>query len=109
MTTISSAINAYTALSNAVNGEQMSVSGAAQSGSDVAPGQDFASVLKGAAKDSIATMRTAETQSAAAIAGKADIREVVQAVTNAELTLQTVVNIRDKVIGAYNDIIRMPV
>jgi flagellar hook-basal body complex protein FliE len=33
----------------------------------------------------------------------------VQAVTNAELTLQTVVNIRDKVIGAYNDIIRMPV
>lgn len=109
MSTISNAINAYTALSNAVTGEGMSISSAAQSGADVAPGQDFASVLKDAAKDSISTMRNAETLSAAAIAGKADIREVVQAVTNAQLTLQTVVNIRDKVIGAYNDIIRMPV
>ena len=109
MTTISNAINAYSALANAVSGEKMAVSSAAQSGAEVEPGKDFATMLQGAAKDSIATMRNAETQSAAAIAGKADIREVVQAVTNAELTLQTVVNIRDKVIGAYNDIIRMPV
>lgn len=109
MTTISNAINAYKALSSAVAGEKMAITGAAEAGSDVAPGQDFASMLQGVAKDSIATMRKAETQSAAAIAGKADIRDVVQAVTNAELTLQTVVNVRDKVIGAYNDIIRMPV
>ena len=48
-------------------------------------------------------------ESAAGIAGKADIRDVVQAVTNAELTLKTVVSVRDKVISAYNDIIHLPV
>jgi len=34
---------------------------------------------------------------------------VVTAVTNAEVTLQTVVAVRDKVISAYQDILRMPV
>ena len=114
MTTISNAINAYSALSRAITGEQDSLvkqaTGALSGDPTVtAPGKDFASVLQSAAKGSVATMRNAETQSAAAIAGKADIREVVQAVTNAELTLQTVVNVRDKVISAYNDIIHLPV
>ncbi len=110
MTTVSDAINAYSALSKAVSGEGMSITGSQK---DFAPtqsvGNDFASVLEKTAKDSVATMRKAEVESAAGIAGKADIREVVQAVTNAELTLQTVVNVRDKVISAYNDIIHLPV
>jgi len=110
MTTISNAINAYSALSKAVSGEGMSISGMTQStDATQSIGNDFASVLEKTARDSVSTMRKAETDSAAAIAGKADIREVVQAVTNAELTLQTVVNVRDKVISAYNDIIHLPV
>jgi len=113
MTTVSDAINAYSALSRAVSGEGMSVSnGNGQSGG-FAPtqsiGNDFASVLEKTARDSVSTLRKGEVESAAGIAGKADIREVVQAVTNAELTLQTVVNVRDKVISAYNDIIHLPV
>jgi flagellar hook-basal body complex protein FliE len=106
MSTINNAINAYQALSKA-----MSVENAASTDPGAADhsGSDFATVLKDAAQNSIKTMKTAETDTAAAIAGKADIREVVAAVTNAELTLQTVVTVRDKVISAYNDIIRMPV
>ncbi|WP_428846066.1 flagellar hook-basal body complex protein FliE [Magnetospirillum sulfuroxidans] len=73
------------------------------------PGSDFASVLKDAAKMSVGALKEAEQQSAAAIAGKADIREVVAAVNNAELTLETVVTVRDKVINAYNEILRMPI
>ena len=112
MTTISSAINAYSALSRSIAGEADSLSQQASgglTGDAQSPGKDFASVLETAAKDSISTMRKAETDSAAAIAGKADIRDVVQAVTNAELTLKTVVNVRDKVLSAYNDIIHLPV
>jgi flagellar hook-basal body complex protein FliE len=110
MTTVSDAINAYSALSKAVSGEGMSITGSSKDfAATQSIGNDFASVLEKTAKDSVATMRKAEVDSAAGIAGKADIREVVQAVTNAELTLQTVVNVRDKVISAYNDIIHLPV
>jgi flagellar hook-basal body complex protein FliE len=44
-----------------------------------------------------------------AIAGKADLTEVVTAVTNAEITLKTVLAIRDRVIQAYQEIARMPI
>ncbi len=106
MSSITDAINAYSALAKGTTG------GYGMEASDTpeaAPGSDFASVLKGAAQNSIASLKTAEAGTAAAIAGKADIRDVVAAVTNAELTLETVVNVRDKVINAYNDIIRMPI
>ncbi len=72
-------------------------------------GTDFASVLKDAAKVAVGDAKSAEKSSMAAIAGKADIREVVAAVANAEMTLETVVNVRDKVINAYNEILRMPI
>ncbi len=106
MNTIAAAINAYSALARAASEP---AEGAAPAASAMAPGTDFASVLKDAARGAVNTLRTGEQASAAGIAGKADIREVVAAVTNAELTLETVVSVRDKVISAYNDILRMPI
>lgn len=103
MTRITDALNAYAAL--AKPGDAME----ARDTPAPVPGTDFASVLKDAAKVAVGTMKEAETMSAAAIAGKADIREVVAAVTNAEMTLETVVTVRDKVIQAYNEILRMPI
>jgi flagellar hook-basal body complex protein FliE len=104
MTRISDAINAYSSLGNAL-GNTME----ARDTPAPVPGSDFASVLKDAAKVVVGTMKESEQMSAAAIAGKADIREVVAAVTNAEMTLETVVTVRDKVITAYNEIMRMPI
>jgi flagellar hook-basal body complex protein FliE len=43
------------------------------------------------------------------VMGTADPTDVVQAVNSADMTLQTVVAIRDKMIGAYQDILRMPI
>lgn len=108
MSSITDAINAYSALSRATTG---GAEGGmeARDAPDVQSGADFASMLKGTAKDTVSSLKTAEAGTAAAIAGKADIRDVVAAVTNAELTLETVVNVRDKVINAYNDIMRMPI
>lgn len=44
-----------------------------------------------------------------AITGKADLTDVVTAVANAENALNTVVAIRDRVINAYQEIIKMPI
>lgn len=40
--------------------------------------------------------------------GQANLTDVVTAVSEAEVTLQTVVAIRDKVVDAYKEILRMP-
>ena len=53
--------------------------------------------------------KTSEQAPAAAAAGKADINSVVVAVAEAELTLISVVAIRDKVLQAYQQIMRMPI
>ena len=45
----------------------------------------------------------------AAVEGKANVAEVVTAVANAELALQTVVAVRDQVVQAYQEILRMPI
>ncbi len=55
------------------------------------------------------TIRQSEQTTAAGVAGTADVQQVVQALGDAEVTMQTVVAVRDKVLGAYNDIMRMTV
>lgn len=72
-------------------------------------GPSFGSLLEEAAKSSLDTMKKGETLTAKAAVGQADIADVVQAVTNAEMTLQAATTIRDKVIGAYQEILRMPI
>jgi flagellar hook-basal body complex protein FliE len=50
-----------------------------------------------------------EGLSAKALANKAEYHQLVTAVNNAELTLRTVVSIRDRMVSAYQDIIKMPI
>ncbi|MEZ5692119.1 MAG: flagellar hook-basal body complex protein FliE [Rickettsiales bacterium] len=69
----------------------------------------FYDLLKDGVQDVIDTQRNAEELSMEAITGKVDLSELVTAVSDAELSLNTVVAIRDKVISAYQDIIRMPI
>ncbi len=72
-------------------------------------GGGFADVLRGAVNDGVETLNQAEKVSRAAAAGKADVNEVITAVSEAELTLQTVVALRDRVIQADQEILRMPI
>ena len=72
-------------------------------------GPSFGDFVKKTAVDSINTMRGGEQMSAKAVTGKADLTDVVQAVTAAELTLQTVVAVRDRMLNAYQEIMRMPI
>jgi len=72
-------------------------------------GGGFADMLKSALTDAIDTQKTGESASLQAATGKADINSVVAAVNNAELTLQTVLAVRDKVVAAYTEIMHMTV
>lgn len=74
-----------------------------------ATGKDFASFVRDAADASIDAMHKGEEVSMAGIAGKADLTDVVNAVNDAEMTLQTVSALRDKLVEAYREIIRMPI
>jgi len=74
-----------------------------------APDEDFGALVRSAIAEARKIGEHSEKISVAAINDRADITQVVTAVSEAEMTLQTVVNIRDKVLEAYNDIIRMPV
>lgn len=72
-------------------------------------GPGFSEMLQQLAKDAVETTRGAETASLQAVEGKADLQQVVNAVTAAELTVQTVTAVRDRVIAAYQEILRMPI
>lgn len=74
-----------------------------------ASGPSFGELLGGAAQTALHNMRNAEAVTAQGVAGKADTQAVVHALTNAELTMQTVVAVRDKVLSAYSDVMRMAI
>ncbi len=76
---------------------------------DQAKSSDFAGILREATQGAVDTLRQGEAQSLKAAAGTADINDVVTAVGKAELTLQTVVTLRDRVIQAYQEVLRMPI
>lgn len=76
---------------------------------DTPKGADFASMVKDAAEAAIEAGRKSEQVTVQAVAGNADLADVVTAVNNAEITLQTVVAVRDRVINAYQEIMRMPI
>lgn len=49
-----------------------------------------------------------EVTSAKVLAGQASMVDVVTAASRAEMVVETVVTVRDKVIRAYDDILKMP-
>jgi flagellar hook-basal body complex protein FliE len=106
ITSIGNAIAAYNATLKSATGEADPSEAA---GNGQATGPDFASVLRDGAQAAIDAGKKSEMLSEQALSGKADVREVVQAVNNAAVTLQTVVAVRDKVITAYNSILQMPI
>jgi flagellar hook-basal body complex protein FliE len=99
---IASALSAYAKTAASGIGGGMEARGAKD------PGVDFMSLVKEAAESAVETGKQGEAASMKAVAGQADVADVVTAVANAEVTLQTAIAIRDKVIAAYQDITRMP-
>jgi flagellar hook-basal body complex protein FliE len=78
-------------------------------GMEAADGLDFGAMVKNAMGDVMSTTKKAETQIAANVAGKAELIDVVTAISAAEASLETVMAVRDQVINAYQEIMRMPI
>ena len=72
-------------------------------------GPDFASMVKGAMNDVVSTSKQAETQMMAHAQGKAELIDVVTAVSSAQASLETAMAVRDQVISAYKEIMAMPI
>lgn len=69
----------------------------------------FAASIDQAMQSAIQTGHTADRQAMKAVSGDGNLTEVVTALSKAELTLQTVTTIRDKVVQAVQDIMKMPI
>lgn len=73
------------------------------------PDSGFGAMLQRALNGSVETGHAAETKAMQAIAGGGNLTEVVTALSRAELALQTATAIRDRVVQAYQDIMKMPI
>lgn len=82
-------------------------SGGASAGGD--SGTSFASVLKHAIGEVDQIGRKSDAQTRAVAAGKANMVDVVTAVSQTEVAIDAVVAVRDKIISAYEDIMKMPI
>lgn len=74
-----------------------------------APGVDFGSLVMDAVGQTEASIANAENLTAQSATGQAELVDVVTAVAAAEVQLETVIAVRDQVIKAYQEILRMPI
>jgi flagellar hook-basal body complex protein FliE len=74
-----------------------------------AGGGGFASILKDAIVAVNQVGQKADAQAQQMAAGKTNIVDVVTAVAESEVAIDAVVAVRDKVIQAYEDIMKMPI
>ena len=69
----------------------------------------FGQVLEQAATDAVSSLNKAETAAIDGLQGKAGTREVVDAILQAERSMQTAIAIRDKLVSAYHELSRMQI
>lgn len=69
----------------------------------------FENLLRSELQGTRDALRASEAQALNALSGRASLQQVVEAVTEAELSLQKMTAVRDRVISAYQEIMRMPI
>jgi flagellar hook-basal body complex protein FliE len=104
MTTPSAAAGAYASLQRLANPS-------ANLGRAVgeASGPSFSELLHNAVGSVTETGRRADVQTQQLATGRANIVDVVTAVAETEVTVETLVAVRDRMISAYDEIMRMPI
>ena len=99
------AANAYAKLARLADpGANIGKAGGSDSG-----GPNFGAMVKDAINSVVETGRKSDGLSQGMAAGKANIVDVVTAVSETEVAVEAMVSVRDKVIAAYEEIMRMPI
>ena len=99
---------------SAVQAYQAAVRSAASAGGQAGAAQDtpeidFGGLVANAINETSGTLGHAERMTAASATGQAELVDVATAVSAAEISLETVVAVRDEVVRAYQEILRMPI
>lgn len=72
-------------------------------------GNDFAKVLTDAVQGMVDSGKVADAKAMDLVNGKGDVVDVVTAISQTEMAIETMVTVRDRVISAYEEIMRMPI
>lgn len=99
------------AAANAYATQAKEIAEAAKSAGTAAPPAEngFASLLENAMNAVSETGKVADQQMQLQATGQGNVVDVVTSVAEAELTVQTIVAVRDRVLSAYQEILRMPI
>ena len=97
------AANAYANLARILD------TGGAGKGGGESGGPSFGSILKDALGSVVDAGRKSDAQTVAMAQGKANVMDVVTAVAETDVAVSTLVSVRDRVIQAYEDILKMPI
>lgn len=102
------AAKAYAAVQAQASALTNAAAGAADAQGPQAAG-GFGDILKTALNDAVQSSRHAEAQMTAQVQGKADLVDVVTALSSAQASLETVMAVRDQVIAAYQQVMQMQI
>ena len=105
-TPTAAAANAYAALSR-MGTDTANIAGGL--GAPASSGPNFSAVLKTVIDSVSEAAQKSDAQAQTVATGKANMVDVVTAVAETETAVQTLVSVRDKVIAAYEDILKMQI
>src|ERR1700689_2456602 len=97
------AANAYANLARILD------TGGAAKGPDSGGGPPFCALLKDAIGSVLDAGKKSDAQTVAMASGNANVMDVVTAVAETDVAVSTLVSVRDKVIAAYEDIMKMAI
>jgi flagellar hook-basal body complex protein FliE len=72
-------------------------------------GPNFSELLKGAVNGIVESGQRSDMQTQAMASGRGNVVDVVTAVAETEVAVETMVAVRDRMITAYEEIMRMPI
>ena len=98
------ALQAAQAYAQAASNATQSVSGANE-----AARPDFSALVQNALGNTATSLQAGEQAATQVAAGEANLVDVVTAISAAEVSLETAIAVRNRVIEAYQEIMRMPI
>jgi flagellar hook-basal body complex protein FliE len=102
------AANAYAALAK-IGSDTAAIGGGLGNAAAPGSGPSFSNVLKDVIDAVAQAAHKSDAQAQAVASGKANMIDVVTAVAETETTFQTLVSVRDKVIAAYEEVLKMQI
>ena len=105
MTTINAATAAYSNAARLMN----EVARTAEPKTAPGQGDDFSKMLADAVQGIVDSGKVADQKAMDLVNGQGNIVDVVTAISQTEMAMETMVTVRDRVISAYEEIMRMPI